>query len=825
MMISAVNPQIELAFEYVSYTNKNIFLTGKAGTGKTTFLGRVREEVPKRVAVVAPTGVAAINAGGVTIHSLFQLPFGPLVPGSVRDKMNQRRFNTDKIKLLKSLDLLVIDEISMVRADVLDAIDEVLRRYRNNPHPFGGLQLLMIGDLHQLPPVVKPQEWAMLGPYYDTPYFFSSLALKKTDAVTIELKHIYRQADSDFIALLNKVRDNRMDNEVFSLLNSRYLPDQVSEKQDEYITLTSHNAAAQSINNEKLGELPSKLFLFEAKIEGDFPQHAYPCEVNLEVKEGAQVMFTKNDPSPSKEYYNGKIGRITRIQSDKIWVQSEDDDYEILVMPVDWKNVKYSLNEESKEIKEDTIGTFIQYPLKLAWAITIHKSQGLTFEKVIIDAQAAFAHGQVYVALSRCKTFEGILLRSPLRPTSVKTDHLVRNYTETARQNEPDEQQLEAAKKDFQQHMLLDFFQFDLLKRSFNQLHRILSENEKKFQGGAPQAFHQLLMLVQEEVFEVAEKFIPQLHAYFSLPAPPEENDALKARLAKAGGYFYQKLRTQVLEKVEELPLLSDNKAVLKNAKEKHASLCLALKIACAEALICQNGFDSKAFSQAAANAEIDFQQKGRPAQKGATNKLTLTNISHPDLYQELHQWRAKTADFEEMERYTVAPTKTLLEIVQVLPTSMLSLKHVHGIGKKRAQRFGGELVGIVKKYVDEHQLESDLMEFATGKAPSKKASKPKVDSKKVSLELFQQGKSVEEIAKERELVQGTIRGHLAHFVEEGELDIHLLIPKEKLKAIATYFATAEDEGLALAKTQLGDLYDYGELRLGRWYFHKTNNP
>ena len=307
------NPELDLAFDYVRNTNRNIFLTGRAGTGKTTFLNRIKEEGWKRMAVAAPTGVAAINAGGMTLHSLFQLPFGLHLPGASRDADNTRRFSRDKISLIRSLELLVIDEISMVRADLLDAVDDVLRRYRDHAKPFGGVQLLMIGDLYQLPPVVKPEDWELLRHHYQTPYFFGSLALQKTDMVVLELKQIFRQTDGRFIELLNKVRDNRIDAGVLEMLNSRYIADFQPGAKDAFITLTSHNASASELNYRRLESIGGRLHTFKATIEGDFPEMAYPTEETLEFKKGAQVMFVKNDTSEEKRFFNGKIGEITGL--------------------------------------------------------------------------------------------------------------------------------------------------------------------------------------------------------------------------------------------------------------------------------------------------------------------------------------------------------------------------------------------------------------------------------------------------------------------------------------------------------------------------------
>lgn len=406
------NEELELAYKFVRNTDRHVFLTGKAGTGKTTFLHRIRNEVPKRMVVLAPTGVAAINAKGVTIHSFFQMPFGPILPNSVnQNKANQRKFNKSKINLIKSLDLVIIDEISMVRADLLDGIDQVLRCYKNPNKTFGGAQLLMIGDLQQLAPVIKPGDWNLLSPYYDTVYFFNSRAFQQAQTVSIELHHIYRQRQDTFIDILNQIRNNQLSKEAAELLNQRYLPNFPS-LQPGYITLSTHNNRANTINEKALEQLNSKIQMFQAKIEGKFNEFAFPTAERLFLKVGAQVMFIKNDSNPEKRYYNGKIGTITALYSDKVLVQCTPNEPLIEVRRETWQNIQYKLDPQSKEIKENIAGSFEQIPLRLAWAITIHKSQGLTFEKAIIDAEASFAHGQTYVALSRCTSLEGIVLKS-----------------------------------------------------------------------------------------------------------------------------------------------------------------------------------------------------------------------------------------------------------------------------------------------------------------------------------------------------------------------------------------------------------------------------
>lgn len=804
------NPQIELAFSYVCHTNKHIFLTGKAGTGKTTFLHRIRSETIKRMAVVAPTGVAAINARGVTIHSLFQLPFGPLVPELIREDGKRRRFSSKKINLLKCLDLLIIDEISMVRADVLDAIDEVLRRYRDFSQPFGGVQLLMIGDLHQLPPVVKSEEWQLLQPYYDTAYFFGSLALQKTDAVVIELKHIYRQSDSKFINLLNRVRDNRIDSEALNTLNSRYRSDFNPTDEDGYITLSSHNHSARKINADKLTSISGKLYHFKATIEGEFPENSYPNELELEFKKDAQVMFVKNDLSEDKLYYNGKIGTISKIKDDDIYVRCPGEGEDITVTQVEWQNTRYSLDERSKKVEEEVIGTFTQYPLKLAWAITIHKSQGLTFDKLIIDAAASFAHGQVYVALSRCRTFEGIVLRSFINASSVLTDSVVRHYTEEAQQNEPTESNLRLAKHEFQQSLLRGLFDFKNLKNCFDRLRRAILENENSLQGNVQDELTALNLKAKEGVTSLAEKFMPQLEAYLQDSKLPVDNEELRGRLRGASAHFSKQLKGELLNRIKAMQILTDNKAVKKqvNARLDDLKKELIVKNACFES--CLGRFDPQAFIHARNNAEIDFK-------KTQTSSLVSVkspkDIAHPELYKLLTQWRAETADLRDIEHYAIAPTRTLIEIAEVLPTKAENLKRIHGIGKQRVENFGKDLIQIITQYSQENNIETDQLQFASGRGP-KTPRASKGESQAITLKMFQDGKSRAEIAKERNLAVSTIESHLSHGIGMGQLDVFSLMNKEKAEAGLKYFEKAENQSLKEARDHLGESYSYGELHM-----------
>jgi hypothetical protein len=802
-MSFATNPQLDLAFEYVRNTGKNIFLTGKAGTGKTTFLRQIKQQSTKRMVVTAPTGVAAINAGGMTLHSFFQLPLALHLPGATREADKQRRFSRDKVQLLRTLELIVIDEISMVRADLLDAVDGVLRRYRDDSRAFGGAQLLMIGDLYQLPPVVKAEDWQLLRPHYETPYFFGSFALRETELVAIELKQIFRQSDREFIDLLDKVRNNRIDAGVLEKLNSRYVPDFRPEAEDSYITLTSHNASAYDQNAQRLESLPEKLQTLKARIEGDFPETAYPTDATLEFKRGAQVMFIRNDLSPDKLYFNGKIGRITRFTRGEIFVRCKGEREEIAVTPVEWQNIKYTIDEETKEIKEDILGTFTQYPLRLAWAITIHKSQGLTFDRVIIDARAAFAHGQVYVALSRCRSFEGIVLSSRISPSSVKTDFVVKAYSEKSARNEPDEAHLRQSKREYQETLVRALFDFGALNRDLQGLRRLLQEHSSALSAEGLSQFNTLVAKAGEEVFLVSQKFAPQLQTYFSQPELPEESQSLRERLRKAGSYFSAKLSSELLAGLRRVHFITDDKAVLKRARqlldnlEKEAHI----KLACFDA--CQAGFSASGYLKARTNAELDFRESKQPGSTDAEASAEVPeDTPHPDLYKHLLAWRHAKAEELDIHLHEVLPSRSLQEIVQLLPADRASLKKISGIGKGKLKRFGADLLSIVGKYRTENTV-------------SERWSEPsKANTKRISLDLYKSGKTVAEIAAERNLVVGTIEGHLAYFIARRELDISEFLTQEQVNEITAFFAEKNTESLAEAKAHFGDRFSFGQLRM-----------
>jgi len=805
------NPQLKLASEFVQFTDRNIFLTGKAGTGKTTFLHTLRKNCPKRMVVVAPTGVAAINAGGSTIHSFFQLPFGPFLATALNpqgDKSNHvRKMNREKINLIKSLDLLVIDEISMVRADTLDGIDEVLRRYRDREKPFGGVQLLMIGDLHQLSPVIKDDDWRILKDYYPNLYFFNSAALKQSQPISIELKHIYRQSDTYFIDILNAVRENKIDAEVLKKLNARYIPNFKPNEDEGYITLTSHNQSANEINDEKLIELKNKAFHFTAEVTGDFPEFLYPNAYELVFKEGAQVMFVKNDINREKLYYNGKIGKITKIKDGVVYVQCPGDYQEIGVGKTEWENKKFELNPQSKEIEETTVGSFFQYPIKLAWAITIHKSQGLTFEKAIIDANSSFAHGQVYVALSRCKSFEGLVLRTPISTGSIRTDGTVSTYTKNAEENAPTENHLINSKIKFQQNLLFDLFDFRNLKISFFVLRKVAQENHHIISLGFLDNLNQTMELVQQHIYDVADKFKRHLNSQLVQQSLPEENEELQGRVKKACHYFIGELEKIVTE-LEKVNFDADNKSVKKAITEAQDNLKKEFFIKDNALKLCVNGFEVLAYLKTKANAEIDFSNIKKEASTKTTTTKAPKGTENGDLYIELKAWRDNLAAENGGPVYQILPQKTLADLVKALPSNFEELENIKGIGKIKVKMYGNEILTMIAEYCEKMDISRTPFQKLI-----KTGSNIKGDTKEISLNLFKEGKSIAEIATERGFAAGTIEAHLIHYIETGEIDVKDFVTQDFIETIEDYLIQNPTTGLTEAKAALSDQITFNEIR------------
>ena len=567
-MATERNPELRSAWEFVEHTGTSIFLTGKAGTGKTTFLRTVVERSTKQMVVVAPTGVAAINAGGVTIHSFFQLPLSPYVPGADVKKIFE--FGREKRKIISSMDLLIIDEISMVRSDLLDAIDSVLRRYRNHYKPFGGVQLLMIGDLAQLTPVVTPEDEEILRPYYDTPYFFGSKALQQISYVTIQLKKIYRQADTTFVDLLNHIRDGHPTAEDLVTLHKRYNPTFLPEAKDGYIRLTTHNRMADEYNDHEMQRLSSQPFTYSAVIDGTFPDYSYPTAFYLTLKVGAQVMFIKNDVNG--EYYNGKIGHVVALDKENIKVRCIGESNDIDVGMQEWENAKYSINPETHEIETEVQGVFRQYPLRLAWAITIHKSQGLTFDRAIIDAGHSFAPGQVYVALSRCRSLDGIVIVSRINESAIINDDRVDNYI--AKQEEEAERslrQLPQLKQDYYRQLIIELFDFRSLQSAEDRFLRLMLEF---FSGTDPvlaQLHRQTAADLKQKVTDVAVKWTNSI----AVTSYEQLNDPAVLERIKRSAEYFSKTIEAVLAKAIELgaEVKSNNKQAVQRLKDTYSDL------------------------------------------------------------------------------------------------------------------------------------------------------------------------------------------------------------------------------------------------------------
>ena len=702
------NPQLELAGNLIKYTGTNLFLTGKAGTGKTTFLHHLRAESPKRMIVVAPTGVAAVNARGVTIHSFFQLSFAPFVPGASLAK-EFFHFNREKINIIGSLDLLVIDEISMVRADLLDCVDFVLRHLRRNDQPFGGVQLLMIGDLEQLAPVVKDDEWNLLKDYYESPFFFHSQAIRQSSYVCVELKTVFRQSEEGFINLLNRIRENKIDIPLLQELNKRYQPGFNPPKEEGYIMLTTHNYQAQRINNDELSRIRDKSYVYEAKIKGNFPEYSFPTDEKLILKKGAQVMFVKNDLSPEKRYFNGKIAVITHIDNDHIEAKGKDDLSPIAVEKAVWSNMKYIIDPESKELKEEEEGSFEQYPLKTAWAITVHKSQGLTFDKAIINVKDSFTHGQVYVALSRCRTLEGLVLSAPVTMNSIIRSDSIDAFNRYAEENEPDEPMYRKLRKDYFEKMLFEQFSFDAIHSRFNTMRWLMNEHFRNLYPELNTLYKQTDERLRNEIMNVSEQFHTQLQRILSQTVDAENDPYLQERITKGSAYFLDKVNRLLQDLLDKTCIETDNKEVRKRIADVLFYLRVGVRQKRQTLEACLNGFSVPTYMNARAKSSIEEEipkskkkaKEKAKATKEPPVKMEVSNdILHPELYNQLRAWRLKSAQEQNVPAYVVLTQMALIGITNLLPIDAIQLLQIPGIGKITLTRYGEAILQIVQQYV-----------------------------------------------------------------------------------------------------------------------------
>jgi len=792
------NPELELALDFIDKTDRNIFVTGKAGTGKTTFLHKIKKESLKRMVIVAPTGVAAINAKGVTIHSFFQMPFGPILPNQIANTSNtQRKFNKTKIDIIKSLDLVIIDEISMVRADLLDGIDQVMRRYKNRNKVFGGAQVLMIGDLQQLAPVVRPNEWSLLQQHYNTVYFFSSKAYQEANVVSIELKHIYRQKNEDFITILNEIRTDTLSDKSAKILNERYNPTFSPTEDDGYITLTTHNKRANLINDSELNKIKNRSYYFDAEVSGKFNENSFPNSEKLELKIGAQVMFIKNDSSPEKRYYNGKIGIVTDISSQNVTVQCPNEIDEIVTEKETWENINYSINEETKEIKEDVSGSFSQIPLRLAWAITIHKSQGLTFEKAIIDAEASFAHGQTYVALSRCTSLEGLVLKTPITSSAIINDTTVSVFNEEVEENHPDERVLNASEQQFQLNLISELLDYQPFLYPISRLIDIFYKNRTSIKGDVIDHLQTIKDDGVVALMKVSNGFKNQLLQISENDILPENSSQIQERFTKAIDYFLTQTKVNILKPLNIIEFSSDNKSVKKDFTTQFDSLQEKLMEKLFALNKMTNGFKVQEYLKVRAKAVL---QKTAPT----TKKKKLSTRKDPVLALKLRELRDEIRIEENIPAFQIFTQETLYAMCDALPRTEKDLLKVKGMGKTRVAKYGEEILEVIEKYCQENGINKQNEQKKEDKKPTKQ----------ITLELFKLGMSVKEVAKERSLTTGTIESHLASFIPSGDVDILELIPLEKYKKLVDKIEETEFKSLTELKEKVDKSFSYMELRM-----------
>ncbi|PIQ48165.1 MAG: helicase [Cytophagales bacterium CG12_big_fil_rev_8_21_14_0_65_40_12] len=713
----------ETTAHYINTTNQHIFLTGKAGTGKTTFLKHIVANTHKKTVVAAPTGIAAINANGVTLHSLLHLPFGAFIPERInppnvnhqvttlQNLFANAKFNGTKRAMLNEVELLIIDEVSMLRSDLLDCIDHMLRYVRRRTsEPFGGVQMLFIGDLLQLPPVVKDSEWRVLSEYYKSSYFFDAHVLKDHPPIHIEFDKIYRQSDEQFISILNRFRDNEQSQKDIEFLNGFYKPEAKENSEKGFIFLTTHNRKADEINEKRLKALKSEVVSFDSKIEGDFPENAYPTNQKLELKKGAQVMFIKNDQTGQGQYFNGKIGQISTLDKNEIWVKFEDGT-EVPVSHYTWENKRYTLNQATNEIEEKVLGTFMQYPLKLAWAVTVHKSQGLTFEKAILDLTDAFTHGQVYVALSRLTSLKGLVLASRLPMENFERSDSMNSFMATKSEAQQLANQLPSHQKAYFAKLAENTFNFGGLIQTLTDHIQSFDKEENRSNKQQYLKWTQGLLEATLPLKKVGQIFSNEVQ---NILVQENYADQLTERAAKAKTYFSQemdKLSAMIHEHEKEIGLKVRILAYQKELKK-----------------IEQSYFNKKSeitrFYLLVSNA-----QKGKSLNKN--------------------------------ELYDSALLKN--RVKELLP------------------------------------------------------KKDKTPTAEISFGLYQQGKTVEEIAEARGMVPSTIEGHLTQYIISGQVDIKKLINEDKLKVILSLI-TPETTGTQEIKAQLGEEYSYGEIKMAIAY-------
>ena len=685
----------DFAKDIILNTDTTLFVTGRAGTGKTTLLRYVAESSQKNTVVVAPTGIAAINAGGVTIHSFFKLPFAPFIPSVIEAKklIAGQKMRAEFRSVIRSVDMIIIDEVSMLRADILDAIDVVLRHYRNSKFPFGGVQMVFFGDMYQLPPVCVNDEWFILKDYYSTPYFFSAKVFEKQEIVCLELDKIFRQRDADFVEILNQVRNNNISKENFNRLNDRYNPDFDLENNQDFVVLTTHNAVSDDINESRLIDIDSKTFIFDAAIKGDFPEYLYPVEQQIVLKKGARVMFTANDHiNPERLYYNGKMGTVVELEDNNVYVTCDGEDDPIQVNYETWENNTFSYNRKENSVDVKTIGTFTQLPLRLAWAITIHKSQGLTFQKVAIDAANSFTSGQVYVALSRCTSLDGIVLLSPINSNSIMVDSRIQRFSKNNFNEDLLPDFVNRKKRDTLCNMLIKLFSFNLLEVAVLDLKGYVTEFRADFSDYTPEMVENILSIVQD-LSDVGTRFAVQLRKITNA----NDFSLLNSRVNDAKKYFLQRLET--LEKAMDITNVSTKK---KERANKFSKFLNEVNKNLQETLFFLKNLDDDISVEQFYMLRHEFVVEKvnyniYEEEKEDANEQTVDSELIAVIYSKLMAWRNDLAKELDIPSYLIFKKDTIMEMAQKMPDAKDKLLKINGVGKVKAGKYGQQCIDIIK--------------------------------------------------------------------------------------------------------------------------------